>query len=190
MDGGIDADTMSGKEGDDIYIVDNVGDAVSEAANQGTDTVYNSVNYTLGANVERLYLTGIGAISGTGNGLDNRLAGNSASNSLTGGAGSDVFIFNTALGAGNVDSITDFSAGQDKMWLDHLTFDGIGSSGALATTAFALGAHAADANDRIIYDANTGAVFFDADGSGAGAQVQFAQLDAHLAIAARDFFVI
>ncbi|WP_195930625.1 S8 family serine peptidase [Hyphomicrobium album] len=190
LDGGMDADAMSGKEGDDTYIVDNAGDAVSEAANQGTDTVYSSVNYTLGANVERLYLTGIDAIRGAGNGLDNRIAGNSASNVLTGGAGSDVFIFNTALGSGNVDSITDFSAGQDKMWLDHLIFDGIGSSGALVASAFALGAHAADANDRIIYDANTGAVYFDADGSGAGAQVQFAQLDAHLAVAARDFFVI
>lgn len=57
LDGAAGADTLSGGKGDDIYIVDNLSDMVLEYANEGLDTVYASVNYTLGANVENLVLT-------------------------------------------------------------------------------------------------------------------------------------
>ena len=49
---------LTGGDGNDTYIVDNVGDQVTEAAGEGTDTVKSSVNFTLGANVENLTLTG------------------------------------------------------------------------------------------------------------------------------------
>ena len=51
---------MVGGAGNDTYVVDNVGDVVTESANEGTDTVQSSVSYTLGANVENLTLTGSG----------------------------------------------------------------------------------------------------------------------------------
>ena len=90
LDGGIGADTMAGGRGDDIYYVDNGGDVVVENKGEGTDRVYASISYTLGAHVEHLSLVeGSGAISGTGNGLDNDIWGNSANNVLTGGAGND-----------------------------------------------------------------------------------------------------
>ena len=91
------ADKMSGGLGNDTYIVDNVGDVVTEAANAGIDTVQSSVTYTLATNVENLILTGTTAINGTGNALDNVLDGsqNTAANILTGGAGNDTYILGT-----------------------------------------------------------------------------------------------
>ena len=51
---------MTGGGGNDTYMVDNVGDAITENDGEGTDTVQGSVSYTLGANVENLTLTGSG----------------------------------------------------------------------------------------------------------------------------------
>jgi len=89
LSGGTGADTMIGGAGNDTYVVDNVGDIVTELLNEGTDLVQSSVTYTLSANVENLTLTGTTAINGTGNAGDNVLTGNSAVNTLTGGAGND-----------------------------------------------------------------------------------------------------
>ncbi len=84
------ADMMIGGDGDDTYVIDNAGDVVVELAAEGVDTVNSSVTVTLAANVENLVLTGTGAVSGTGNDLDNIMTGNAGANSLTGGAGDDV----------------------------------------------------------------------------------------------------
>ena len=89
LDGGLGADYLAGGAGNDVYYVDNVLDVVYEAAGEGIDTVYASVAYTLGANVENLVLTGFADLAGTGNSLDNRLTGNSGANTLTGGDGND-----------------------------------------------------------------------------------------------------
>jgi trimeric autotransporter adhesin len=67
--------------------VDNAGDVVVEAAGAGIDRVESSLSYILGANVENLTLTGAAALNGSGNELDNVIAGNAAANILAGGAG-------------------------------------------------------------------------------------------------------
>ena len=82
------ADAMSGGLGNDAYFVDNVGDVVTENANAGNDTVYASINYALGADVEYLVLQG-SALSGSGNSLSNSIAGNAGNNILDGKAGAD-----------------------------------------------------------------------------------------------------
>src|SRR6185436_4624141 len=97
LTGGAGADTMVGGAGDDIYGVDQVGDVVTEQANEGIDTVQSSVTWTLGANVENLTLTGTDAINGTGIDLNTSLTGNSGTNVLTGGAGNDAYV----VGAGD-----------------------------------------------------------------------------------------
>ena len=101
------ADTMAGGLGNDVYVVDNIGDIVIEAFNAGIDTVQSSISYLLTANVENLTLTGTTAINGTGNTLNNSLTGNSGNNILDGGVGADTM----SGGAGNdtymVDNVLD-----------------------------------------------------------------------------------
>ena len=110
IDGGVGADRMFGGAGDDTYVVDNALDRVSEALSGhddgGTDTVMAGINFTLGAFLENLTLTGSDSINAIGNSLANMLTGNIGSNALTGGAGADTFVFGLASGA---DTITDFS---------------------------------------------------------------------------------
>jgi Ca2+-binding RTX toxin-like protein len=107
LNGGAGADTMAGGAGDDTYVVDNVGDVVTEATNEGTDTVQSAVTYTLAAGVENLTLTGAAAIKGTGNALDNVLTGNTGRNVLTGGAGNDTYVFDRG---GGHDTVSDSDA--------------------------------------------------------------------------------
>jgi trimeric autotransporter adhesin len=89
IDGGQGADDMRGGGESDFYVVDNLGDKVTEAASQGDDTVVSLITYTLGANIENLQLAGLLAINGTGNGFNNKIIGNLAANILNGGVGQD-----------------------------------------------------------------------------------------------------
>ncbi len=113
LDGGADADAMAGNDGDDIYIVDDEGDAVTEAAGQGTDLVKAGISYTLGSAVENLTLTGSGNLSGTGNDLDNLITGNDGNNSLDGGLGSDTLLGGAGNDTLNGGTGTDAMAGED-----------------------------------------------------------------------------
>ena len=97
LNGGGGADLLSGGGGDDIYVVDGAGAKVFENANGGTDTVYSSVSFTLGANVENLILTYSANINGIGNSGHNTITGNAGSNVLDGGGGGDTL----QGGAGN-----------------------------------------------------------------------------------------
>ena len=109
LDGGDGADSMSGGTGNDIYIVDDAGDVVTEYANGGTDTVDASISYTLGNQVENLALTGTGGLNGTGNDRDNVIWGSNYDNLLNGGGGVDAI-----KGAGGAD-IIDGGTGADTM---------------------------------------------------------------------------
>jgi len=97
LDGGVDADLMQGGAGNDVYLVDNAGDTVVEAAGNGTDTVYASASHVLGANVENLILTGSSGLQGTGNASDNSMTGTSGDDRIAGMAGNDIL----SGGAGN-----------------------------------------------------------------------------------------
>lgn len=108
---------------------------------------------------------------------------------LKGGKGKDTFVFSTTLGPKNVDKIKDFTPKDDVIHLSSAVFGGL-SAGKLAAGAFSKGASASDADDRIIYNDKTGALYFDADGNGSGAQVQFATVSKNLDISAGHFLVI
>lgn len=89
LDGGVGADSMDAGNGDDLYLVDNAGDRVTEGAHYGNDTARSVVNYTLGATTENLELAGDVATTGKGNALDNRMVGNANANVLFGAGGDD-----------------------------------------------------------------------------------------------------
>lgn len=83
------ADVMGGANGDDVYLINHSGDAAIETASGGDDLVMSGVSHILGANVERLTLTGGADINGEGNALANLLSGNAGANILTGAGGAD-----------------------------------------------------------------------------------------------------
>ncbi|MBF8789368.1 peroxidase family protein [Pseudomonas asiatica] len=90
LNGGLGADAMVGGAGNDTFVVDNLGDTVSEALNGGVDLVQTTLaSYTLGANVENLTFTGAGNFTGTGNTLANTITGGAGNDLLDGGAGID-----------------------------------------------------------------------------------------------------
>jgi Ca2+-binding RTX toxin-like protein len=105
------ANVLTGGAGNDTYVV-GTGDSVVENASAGTDTVQSSIMWTLGANLENLTLTGSAVINGTGNAMDNTLAGNTAGNVLTGLGGNDTYLYSRGGGqdtvidnAGTADSV-------------------------------------------------------------------------------------
>jgi Ca2+-binding RTX toxin-like protein len=204
IQGGGGADVLIGLGGDDIYRVDSSSAHVFEAIAGGNDQVYTSVSFALDADQEIEFFAatdfaGTDAINLTGNNLNNTIYGNAGNNvldgkggndALVGLAGADTYAFTTALGAGNVDTIFGFEHGVDKIALDDAIFAAIGPLGTLNANAFVVGTAAADADDRIIYNSLTGQLFYDADGNGAGAAVQFATMSPGLPLTASDFTVI
>jgi cysteinyl-tRNA synthetase len=120
---------------------------------------------------------------------DDKLDGGLGKDILTGGAGKDDFIFDTKLGTGNVDTVKDFEPGNDRIVLDHSIFTKL-DKGALADGAFEMGTSASNADVRILYDSETGALSYDVDGSGDGKAVQFAHVSAGLNVAASDLWIM
>ncbi|MEO8507316.1 MAG: calcium-binding protein, partial [Betaproteobacteria bacterium] len=140
LDGKTGRDTMLGGAGNDTYAVDNVGDVVTEFANQGIDVVQSTVAYVLGSDIENLTLTGSGAINGTGNALNNVLVGNGGANTLTGGLGDDVL-----NGGAGTDTLKG-GAGNDSYTVDHASdvvteLANEGADSVLAGVSFTLGAN-------------------------------------------------
>ena len=162
----------------------------------------SSISFSLGGKqVENLTLTGSANINGTGNSFVNKLIGNSGNNILNGGSGSDTltglggndsFVFDTALGATNVDTITDFNVVNDTIRLENAIFTTIAGTGTLTAAQFVANASgtAADSSDRIVYETDTGKLFYDSNGNAAGGAVQFGLLTSGLAVTNADFLVI
>lgn len=123
---------------------------------------------------------------------DDVLAGGRHNDMLTGGAGKDSFLFNTTLAATEEhrDKIVDFSVAADTIRIDNAFFAGVGGNGGLAALRFHTGANAQDPDDRIIYNAATGALLHDSNGNAAGGETQFATLAKNLALTAADFVVV
>jgi VCBS repeat-containing protein len=118
LDGGLGADNMQGGSGEDTYVVNESGDTVTEAENGGLDTVQSSIDYTLGANVENLTLTGTDNLAGTGNALNNLITGNGGDNLVSAGAGSDTVYAgagNDTVSGGDGNDVLYGEAGDDRL---------------------------------------------------------------------------
>lgn len=219
LDGGAGEDALRGGAGDDRYIVSETGDRVSESAAPGVDEggldrITASIDLVLPDFVEDLTLTGA-AVRGTGNGSDNMIVGSAAGSTLagglgddklygrggddwlaggagrdalTGGRGADSFVFLDA-GATGPDRIRGFSAAEgDRLLLDGSAFAAL-PRGALAAAAFQAGS-TVDGDDRLIYEASTGRLWYDPDGSGVAVRMQIGTLDAGATLSAASLWVI
>lgn len=127
LDGGTGADSMTGGMGNDIYVVDNAGDTVTEGAGAGTDTVKTTLaNYTLADNFEILTFTGVGNFAGNGNTLANTITGGTGNDTIDGSSGNDQLLggvgddqllggigLDVLIGGAGADSLTG-GAGADK----------------------------------------------------------------------------
>jgi Ca2+-binding RTX toxin-like protein len=119
-----------------------------------------------------------------------RIDGGRGQDNLTGGAGRDQFLFSDTLRLTNVDRITDFNNEDDTIRLQDSVFTRL-DEGVLARTAFKANetGQAGDQSDRIVYETDTGKLFYDRDGTGGSARVHFATLDRGLDLTHLDFFV-
>jgi Ca2+-binding RTX toxin-like protein len=89
------------------------------------------------------------------------LSGGPGNDVLTGGAGRDRFVFDLAPNAGtNIDTVTDFTPGQDKIVLSRAVFTALPVAGTTLDP---------DSNANVGYNPATGALTYDADGEGTGA---------------------
>jgi Ca2+-binding RTX toxin-like protein len=156
--------------------------------NAGVNTLVGSIfNDTLDGWSGNDFLYG-----GIGN---DTLIGGAGNDVLSGGAGADRFVLDAAPNAlTNRDWISDFVVCEDRIHLSKSVMRALGPVGStLSNDAFWAGAGATsghDASDRIVYNSTTGALHYDADGSGRVAAIQIAVLEVGLPITAADFFII
>jgi Ca2+-binding RTX toxin-like protein len=206
------ADMLIGGKGDDIYFVDNVGDRIVEAANEGSEIVYSSVDLSLGEqHVEKIALSGSNNLNATGSSFNEKIVGNTGSNELHGNAGNDVlvggfgrdalygdasgadyadtFVFDNTPGGTNVDLIMDFDD-LDSIDLAIGVYKFAGPVGMLAEKAFSIGSNSTSADTRILYDQSLSKLYYDADGSGIGSKVLVADIYDHAPISYDDIFII
>jgi Ca2+-binding RTX toxin-like protein len=183
----------------------------------GTDTVRSVIDFALSATVENLTLQGTGDLNGWGNALNNSLIGNGGNNHLwgfagndtlnggagndvldggagsdvlIGGTGADLFVFSVAPVKGTIDKISDYTSGEDRISLTASAFHGLAaSSGVLAASSFALGTKATSTAAQIVYDKASGKLYYDTDGTGSAAAIQFASVTAGTQLTHADFLL-
>ncbi|RCJ16670.1 hypothetical protein A6S26_32860, partial [Nostoc sp. ATCC 43529] len=191
-------DTVDGGTGEDLLYFYDYYPFSSQGITSTFNTTTNIGSITAGTksvsykNIERLNIRGTfydDYIVGS-NGNDT-LQGESGNDSLYGGAGTDSFAFyNYNQG---VDTVYDFNATNELIQVSAGYF-GFGedlSTGILLASHFTIGASASTSTQRFIYNSNTGALFFDQDGSaGTFTQIQFAQLSAGLSLTNNNFLVV
>ncbi|PVE25077.1 hypothetical protein DC522_07645 [Microvirga sp. KLBC 81] len=198
LDGGAGLDTVS-------YQYAAVGVSVDLSARAGTvgeanGDILRSIEGIIGSNYADNLVGNSGAntlrgaagndILSGGAGAD-RMTGGAGNDTLHGGAGRDIFVFNTALSSRtNKDSIREWSARDDTIYLENAVFRALKKTGTLGSIFFKIGAKALDANDYIGYNKATGDLWYDSNGNAAGGQVTFANIGAGKPISNADFVVV
>lgn len=163
-----------------------IGNSVENVliGNAGSDTLF-------GGSGDDFLFGGTGNDSVNGGAGKDMLTGGDGIDTLIGSGGADNFVFASTLGPSNMDIIRDFCVAEDKILLDHLVFSGL-TNGVLSSASFVANmiGMATDGLDRIIYETDTGKLFFDPDGTGSRGQVLFAIVTPGLAMSGADFLVI
>ncbi|WP_306419396.1 calcium-binding protein [Amaricoccus solimangrovi] len=172
FEGGGGRDRLRGYDGDDTLRGGNGWDSLFGA--EGDDALQG------GSGKDRLY----------GNEGNDTLVGGRGADFLLGKDGADIFRFDAKLSKANLDKISDFVHAEDTIQLAQDVFDDEGDLGQLDKKALYRGAEAHDSTDRVIHDSTTGALYFDPDGTGDAAQIQFAVLGRGIEITTGDFQII
>ncbi|WP_268995435.1 calcium-binding protein [Microvirga roseola] len=121
---------------------------------------------------------------------DDIIGGDGGRDVLTGHGGDDLFEFEKKPSRSNVDKIMDFNVKDDMFALDTGVFKGVKAGGTeMKSGAFWVGAQAHDSDDRIIYNKDTGAVYYVPDGTGSRSAIQFATISENLKLTYRDFYM-
>jgi Ca2+-binding RTX toxin-like protein len=198
-------------------------DTLKLVGNSYTSTT--AKNLTLALTIENLDISGTGTalLNLNGTVLENDLTGNDANNvmkglagadtlvggagddvliggldsdTITGGLGADIIWFDKALGASNIDTITDFTSGSDKLQFSKIAA-GLSSFGALgqlnaADLRFEANATgiASSTDARLVYNTSTGELAYDTDGNGIAASVALEMLAAAPTLAASDIWLV
>jgi serralysin len=161
----------------------NVASALTATGNASNNTLTgNNFNNTLTGGVGADVLRG-----GFGNDV---LIGGVGVDTLTGGANNDFFVFNAPLSAANRDVVADFYAPQDTFRLENAVMTKLGAAGVLKANQYFAGAAAHDADDRIIYNKISGALYYDSNGNAAGGVIHLATLTTKPALTYVDFVVV
>lgn len=182
------ANTISGNSGDNELRAFANDDTLSGSG--GNDRLYGGSGYDrLQGGPGADWLRG-GQNNDTliGGNSDDTLNGGTGNDTLVGGSGADIFVFSRRPCTDHADTSRDFSHAEDSIHLALEQFGELGGIGALGAAAFALSTDAPTAEHRIIYDQSSGALYYDADGSGARTAKLFASVGAGLEIDATDFF--
>jgi Ca2+-binding RTX toxin-like protein len=220
LTGGAGADTLVGGAGNDIYEVDSTSDLVVELSGGGIDLVISNRSWTLGAEIEQLTLTGSASLTGTGNGLDNRILGNGGTNLLAGGDGNDSLSggggADTLIGGAGVDrldggfgtdsfrflaaseggdAVIGFASGQDRIELSASGFGGglAQGMGLGATGRFvvsATGQASTPGLGQVVWQDGARLLWWDADGAAGADAVLLARMSAGTMLFASDFAII
>ncbi len=180
LDGGKDMDILYGNKGNDKLDGGEGNDFLQ--GNRGNDILFGGE----GDDVLR------------GGKDDDILQGGIGNDILFGDKGNDMYLFAEDIteNSGGIDLIANFTSGEDHIGLMATAFgfevDATETTRSLSEELFTTNTtgNALDENDRIIYNSTTGALLFDADGSGAGEAKQFATLAGKQEITAADFLVV
>ena len=206
LSGGTGNDTLTGGTGNDTAAfgsdgsVINLSTGTASGSTEGSDRLSGIESVTAGAGNDTVVgasttdrLSGdAGNDSLSGGAGNDTLSGGAGTDVLSGGDGGDTFWFDTAAISANVDRIGDYNVVADTIALDNAVFTRLGNAGALNAAFFVANTAGAarDSNDYLIYDTDGGQLYYDADGSGAGAKVLIANLGANLPLTSNDFVVV
>lgn len=163
-------DVLGGGDGNDLIFGQAGNDVINGDA--GNDTLWG----------------GKGADTINGGAGNDFISGDTGSDLLTGGAGSDTFYFASIGGAGDLDTITDFAPGEDKIRMKQggalaILGGAVDASEFVVVSGFNSSSPAADTKNKVIYDSASGLLYF----NNAGNVLTVAQLTPGLTIGTSNF---
>jgi Ca2+-binding RTX toxin-like protein len=175
LDGGSGDDQLIGGTGNDRFVIDSVRDRVKDVAGHDViETSLTAFNLSSHKSIEDLEYRGTLNAQLIGNALSNRITagpgddlldGGAGSDVLTGGAGFDIFRLSSPL-KNNVDTVTDFVSGIDRLMLSSKILSKLKNLTTL-DNHFAID-QSIDKDDFLIFKPSDQTLYYDADGSNLG----------------------